>query len=132
MALQRWDPFGEMRRMEDAMDRMWRGFGRKPAGTNGEERWHIPLDVVEDGDDIIVTASLPGVDPDKIEVNVEDPNLPPSVWLREWSGGRGLVRRAIAGEARESRANDPTGAGFGEPACSRQVAAAFRRCSRWL
>ena len=61
-----------------------------------------------------------------------DPNLPPSVWLRDWSGGRGLVRRAIAGEARESRANDPTGAGFGEPACSRQVAAAFRRCSRWL
>ena len=62
----------------------------------------------------------------------DSPNLPPSVWLREWSGGRGLVRRAIAGEARESRANDPTGAGFGEPACSRQVAAAFRRCSRWL
>ena len=53
-------------------------------------------------------------------------------WFREWSGGRGLVRRAIAGEARESRANDPTGAGFGEPACSRQVAAAFRPCSRWL
>ena len=53
-------------------------------------------------------------------------------WFREWSGGRGLVRGAIAGEARESRANDPTGAGFGEPACSRQVAAAFRRCSRWL
>ena len=53
-------------------------------------------------------------------------------WFREWSGGRGLVRGAIAGEARESRANDPTGAGFGEPACSRQVAAAFRPCSRWL
>ena len=72
MVLQRWDPFVEMRSMEDAINRMWRGLGHRPAEANGGERWHIPLDVVEEGDDIVVHASLPGVEPDAIEVNVED------------------------------------------------------------
>lgn len=72
MVLQRWDPFVEMRSMEDAINRMWRGLGQRPAQANGGEHWHIPLDVVQEGDDIVVHASLPGVDPDDIEVNVED------------------------------------------------------------
>ena len=72
MVLQRWDPFVEMRSMEDAINRMWRGLGQRPAEANGGEHWHIPLDVVEEGDDIVVHASLPGVEPDAIEVNVED------------------------------------------------------------
>ncbi len=72
MVLQRWDPIVEMRSMEDAINRMWRGLGQRPAGANSEERWHIPLDVVEEGDDIVVHASLPGVEPSDIEVNVED------------------------------------------------------------
>ena len=72
MVLQRWDPFVEMRSMEDAINRMWRGLGHRPAEANGGERWHIPLDVVEEGDDIVVHASLPGVEPNDIEVNVED------------------------------------------------------------
>ena len=72
MVLQRWDPFAEMRSMENAMNRMWRGLGQRPAEANASEHWHIPLDVVEEGDDIVIHASLPGVDPGDIEVNVED------------------------------------------------------------
>ena len=72
MVLQRWDPFVEMRSMEDAINRMWRGLGQRPAEANGGEHWHIPLDVVEEGDDLVVHASLPGVEPSDIEVNVED------------------------------------------------------------
>lgn len=72
MVLQRWDPIVEMRSMEDAINRMWRGLGQRPAGASGAERWHIPLDVVEEGDDIVVHASVPGVEPGDIEVNVED------------------------------------------------------------
>ena len=72
MVLQRWDPMVEMRSMEDAINRMWRGLGQRPTEANGGEHWHIPLDVVEEGDDLVVHASLPGVEPDAIEVNVED------------------------------------------------------------
>lgn len=72
MVLQRWDPIMEMRGMEDAINRMWHGLGQRPSESNGGEHWHIPLDVVEEGDDLVVHASLPGVEPGDIEVNVED------------------------------------------------------------
>ena len=74
MVLQRWDPFVEMRRtmMEDAMNRVLRGFGQRSAHAGRREHWYIPLDVVEEGDDVVIQASLPGVDPGKIEVEVED------------------------------------------------------------
>ena len=68
MVLQRWSPFGDLRRMEDRMHRLWRGYG-----FYGErEGWGIPLDVVEEDDRIVVHASLPGVDPEQVHVTVED------------------------------------------------------------
>ena len=69
MTLERWSPFQEMRRMEDAFNKLWRG-----AGVNGGEveSWGIPLDIRVDGDNVVVTASVPGVDPDQIDITVED------------------------------------------------------------
>ena len=69
MVLQRWDPFAEMRRMEDAINRMWSG--SRPAGYDSG-RWDIPLDVVQQDDDIVVRASMPGLNPDEINVTLED------------------------------------------------------------
>ncbi|MDE2765258.1 MAG: Hsp20/alpha crystallin family protein [Chloroflexota bacterium] len=68
MMLERWDPFREMRRMEDRMDRLWRGLasGGRPEG------WNIPLDVLQADDAITVRASVPGVKPEDISVAVED------------------------------------------------------------
>lgn len=69
MTLERWSPFAEMRRMEDAFNRLW-----KSNGLSGQEveAWGIPLDVQVDGDNVVVSASIPGIDPDKIDVTVED------------------------------------------------------------
>ena len=72
MTLQRWEPFREMRQMENAMNRLWRGFGGWQNGGEGNEQWSIPLDVVQKGDDVEVKASLPGIDPKNIDVAVED------------------------------------------------------------
>ena len=71
MVLQRWEPMYELRRMHEAMDRRWRGFG---FASNGIQRtgWAIPLDVIEEGDDLSIRASLPGVNPDDIDVSIED------------------------------------------------------------
>ena len=68
MMLERWDPVREMRRMEDRIDRLWRGFAvaGRPAG------WSIPLDVFEADDAVKVRASVPGVKPEAISVAVED------------------------------------------------------------
>lgn len=73
--VQRWEPFNELRRMQDVMDRMWRGFGGPAAGSADSpemETWAIPLDVIAKGDDIIVRATLPGVAPEDIQVSIED------------------------------------------------------------
>ncbi len=69
MVLQRWDPFVEMKRVDDALNRMWGG--SRPSGYD-VERWNIPMDVVQNGDDITVRASIPGVNPDEISVTLED------------------------------------------------------------
>ena len=72
MLMRRWDPFIELRRMQENMDHLWRGFSQ-PSGGNGEmEGWAIPLDVVQEGDNIVVHASLPGVNPSDLNVTIEN------------------------------------------------------------
>ena len=72
MVLRRWEPFSEMRRMHENMDRLWKGFNAN--GENGHEieQWAIPLDVIEEDDNVVVRASLPGVNTDDIDVTVEN------------------------------------------------------------
>ena len=70
MTMQRFDPFAEMRRMDAAMNRLWN------QGVNAQDsaggRWDIAMDVIQDGDDLVVRASLPGVEPDDIQITLED------------------------------------------------------------
>jgi HSP20 family protein len=56
--------------MEDTMNRLWRGFSGDD--RDGMESWAVPLDVVQEGDQIVVHASLPGVNPNDINVSLED------------------------------------------------------------
>jgi hypothetical protein len=64
MVLRRWEPFRELRQMQEDMNRMWRNFGRGGGEEEVVENWAIPLDVVQQGDNIIVKASVPGVKPE--------------------------------------------------------------------
>ncbi len=73
--VQRWDPFSDMRQMQDAMDKLWRRVGtssRNPAETPEIEAWAVPLDVTRNGDDTVIRASMPGVAPEDIQVSIED------------------------------------------------------------
>ena len=69
MVLQLLDPYGELRRIDKVRDRVWRGFVDYGRNT---EAWSIPLDVEQDGDTLVVTASLPGAKPEDIKVTIED------------------------------------------------------------
>ena len=71
MALQRWYPMYEFPRIRRAMDARWPGFGF-PFAAGGRRGWAIPVDVAEEGDDLVVRASLPGVSPENIDVSIED------------------------------------------------------------
>jgi HSP20 family protein len=70
MTVQRWDPFMEIRRLEDRLGRMW---GRTPFAMTGEvEEWSVPLDMREHDGQVVIEASVPGVNPDQLDVSIED------------------------------------------------------------
>ena len=61
MAIQRWNPFIDIR-----------PFNRARFGTFESGRWPIPIDVVSEGEDVVVRASLPGLKPEDISVTLDD------------------------------------------------------------
>ncbi len=74
MVLQRWEPFMELRRIHNRLYRPWLAFNpvvnTAINGADGRE-WSIPLDIVQEEDKYVVRASLPGIDPENIEVSVD-------------------------------------------------------------
>ncbi len=74
MALMRWDPFGEMLRMQRDMDRIFGRMGMTADRDRGVSAvaWMPKIDVRQKGDDIVVHAELPGVKPEDVDVEVTD------------------------------------------------------------
>ena len=77
MVLRHWDPFQDIRKRNAGIYRFGNGLpvwqeSREWDGPREPFTWAIPVDIVREGDEIVVHASLPGVDPDDIEVSVED------------------------------------------------------------
>lgn len=75
MALVRWDPFSEMMTMQRDMNRLFSSLGM-PLYTSKDDgervSWMPSVDVLKQGDDLVVRAELPGVKADDIEVSVTD------------------------------------------------------------
>jgi HSP20 family protein len=75
--LQRWEPFRELRRVEEEMDRLWHGLARRGPwfGLMGSEGLFVPLDVYQTKDQVVVKASLPGVKPEEVEISTSGNTL---------------------------------------------------------
>lgn len=71
MAIVRWDPFGEMLRMQRDMDRIFSRLGSAEIGAESIA-WMPRVDVKRKGDDLVIRAELAGIDPDDVEVEVGD------------------------------------------------------------
>lgn len=74
MAIQRWDPFGEMLSLREAMDRLFQQsmvplLGRA-MGSEGEVSMAMPMDVAEDEHEYTIRATMPGVRPEDVHVSV--------------------------------------------------------------
>ena len=72
MMIRRWDPFIELRRMQENMGRRGHGFPLPTANGTETDGWAIPLDVMQDGDSFVVHASVPGVNPSDLNVTIEN------------------------------------------------------------
>ena len=67
----RWDPFRELSEMRTTMDSLFgRRFIRPVRIVNGEGNGFFPVDLYETDDEVVVKASLPGVQLDEIDISV--------------------------------------------------------------
>lgn len=75
MSILRWDPFEDFGSVRREMLRLM-DVGRSPFryARMGREEGHamrLPLDVYSTADEIVITAAIPGLDPDDIELTME-------------------------------------------------------------
>jgi HSP20 family protein len=71
-ALARWDPFGNMTSLRDAMNRLMESSVVTPAAAFGGNGMSVPLDLSETDDQYRIQASLPGMRPEDVHVTVHD------------------------------------------------------------
>jgi len=72
-SITRWDPFRDMMIMRNSMDRLFdRFYGAESDGGWSEPNWSLALDVVEEPEEFVVKASLPGVKPEDVEVTFSE------------------------------------------------------------
>lgn len=72
--LTRWDPYREMSNFRRMMNRMF----EEPMYSSGEwdeNIWDLPVDVMENEDGYVVKASIPGVNPDDLEITYNNNTL---------------------------------------------------------
>ncbi|MDQ3813541.1 MAG: Hsp20/alpha crystallin family protein [Armatimonadota bacterium] len=76
MSLVKWSPFREVETLHREMDRLFSrfgGFGGFNYGeAGGSQSWLLPMDVLETQDALKLRASLPGIDAQDINVEVND------------------------------------------------------------
>lgn len=75
--LTRWDPFNELLNLRRVVDRMFdNAFG--PQSSEDWQptiTWGLPVDVMENDNDFIVKASVPGIDPNDLEITYTNDTL---------------------------------------------------------
>jgi HSP20 family protein len=76
MAIERWEPFREAMSLRDAMNALLQDSFVRPASflsQNGASA--LPIDVSETEDEFVVKATVPGVEPDDVQITVQGDTL---------------------------------------------------------
>jgi len=75
--LTRWDPFRDAVTLREAMDRLFEDTWvptRRPMEAR-EPVYRLPLDAFVTAEEIVITANLPGVKPEEVEITLESDTL---------------------------------------------------------
>lgn len=71
--LTRWDPFREMMSLRNAMDQLFESAFVSPMfGWLQPSPWGFAMDVSENDDEFLVKATLPGINPDDLEITLDN------------------------------------------------------------
>lgn len=74
MSIVRYDPFRDLRTLQEEVNRLFstnvtRGFGEEGIGRGA---WHPSVDIYENKEHIVLEAELPGMNRDEFELSVEN------------------------------------------------------------
>ena len=70
----RWDPFEETRKIQERLSQLCEDY--IPIGEwKGRDVFMPAVDIQEDGDNLVVTTDLPGINKENIEINLKDDML---------------------------------------------------------
>ena len=72
--LTRWDPFQEILNLRRTVDRLFDNVSTDSAWTQSVT-WGLAVDVVENKDDFIVKASVPGIKPEDLDISYASDTL---------------------------------------------------------
>ncbi len=76
MSITRWEPFGEVQSLRDAMDRLFEdSFVRALRPVAGERAYALPIDAYATDGELVITANVPGVDPNDVQITIEGDTL---------------------------------------------------------
>ena len=72
-----WEPMGDLVTMQQAMDGLFdEAWSRRSLGwREGERVAALPVDVYSTANELVIKASVPGVDPEKVEITPEGDTL---------------------------------------------------------
>jgi HSP20 family protein len=79
----RWDPFREMDELTRLVDTMWDRPWLNRSRATSIDAWSLALDVVENEDNFVVKASVPGIKPEDLEITFTDNTLTIKGEMRE-------------------------------------------------
>jgi HSP20 family protein len=74
--IRRWEPFPAFAGVQRDLDRLFDEFFRRPLVRRGEDGVRTPsVDIAETADEVLVTAEVPGIDREQLEVEVTPESL---------------------------------------------------------
>jgi len=73
--IRRWDPFREMMVLRNPVDHAVNGELALAPESWKSFNWSVALDIVESEDEYLVKASVPGINPEDLEITFEDNRL---------------------------------------------------------
>ena len=72
----RWRPMRDLITMREAMDRLMdESFGRVGWVSGREQPTRLPVDVFTTAEELVIIASVPGADPEDVDISIEGDNL---------------------------------------------------------
>jgi len=73
--MERWEPLKDMVSLRDAMNSLFQESFVRPGGVLSPSAIPMPMDVVENENEFIVKASLPGIKPENVQITVHGDSI---------------------------------------------------------